>query len=68
MLGKIEHFRGQINDLVSVVWRPWRETETWANASSKLGYMLCLQPFLGHNVGVIERFPVTQVWQQFGRM
>ena len=33
VLGKIEHFRGQIDDLISLIWRLWRETEPWAEAS-----------------------------------
>ena len=40
-LGKTDHWRAHLDDLVSVVWRPWRETEDWDDAPRELGWMFC---------------------------
>lgn len=66
-LGKTDHWRGRLDDLVSVVWRPWRETEDWDDAPRELGWMFCSRPIVGRSTQIIERFFISRVWRQYGR-
>ena len=66
-LGKTEHWRARLDDLVSVVWRPWRETEDWDDAPRELPWMFSSRPLTGRTTPVLERFVISRVWRQYGR-
>ena len=61
-LGKTEHWRVQLDDLVSVVWRPFREIEDWDDGPRELPWMFSSRPLVGRTTTIIERFVISQVW------
>ena len=61
-LEKIEQWRGQLDNLVEVVWQSWREIESWDDTPRELRYMFASRPLIGLSVQIVERFLLTYMW------
>ena len=56
-----------MDNLVSVVWRPFRETKEWAEAARELPWMFSSRPLVGKTTMILERFVISRVWRQYGQ-
>ncbi|GLJ54056.1 hypothetical protein SUGI_1157090 [Cryptomeria japonica] len=60
-LGKTNYWRRQLDDLIAIVWRPYRGLELWDDWRTQRKDMFMTRPLIGKLVSIIERFVVSRV-------
>lgn len=55
-LGKLEHWRRVLDDIDTVIWRPYIDCEVWAEDGLEMPFVFMSQFLIGWMPFVIERF------------
>lgn len=66
-LGKLEFWRRALDDLDTVIWRPYLECEPWEDDVEALPYVFMTFFLIGHKSYTVERQLLGRVMRQFGR-
>lgn len=66
-LGKIENWRRVLDDIDTVIWRPYMDCEVWAEDMLEMPYVYMLRYLIGQTPFIIERFLHNHVQRHYGR-
>ncbi|XP_059068551.1 protein MAINTENANCE OF MERISTEMS-like [Cryptomeria japonica] len=66
-LGKTDYWRRQLDDLITVVWRPYRGLEEWNDWRRERKVMFMTRPLIGRAQTIIEHFVLSRVMRQYER-
>lgn len=67
-MGKMDYWCRQIDDLDTVMWRPYLRCEAWLEDDGELPYMFCPHWMIGHSTFVIKRFFFHRIFCQYGHV
>lgn len=66
-LGKIDFWRQQLDDLIAIVWRPYRSLEPWDDWWLVHRDLFVMHPLIGRSHTIVDWFIVSRVMRQYGR-
>lgn len=66
-LGKLEHYHRALDDIDTVIWRPYMDCEVWAKDGIEIPYVYMSRYLIGRTLFIIERFLHSRIHRQYGR-
>lgn len=66
-LGKLEHWWRVLDDIDTIIWRPYMDSEVWAKDELEMPYVYMSRYLIGRMPFIIERFLHNRVQRQYGR-
>lgn len=65
-LGKTDFWQRQLDNLIAIVWRPYRGLEPWDDWRLVRKDLFDMRPLIGRSQTIVDQFIISQVMRQYG--